>query len=87
MRRSATSSRACVTTAAAAGKVELLTGIEGASSPPVRTDRADRRDGLMHIDGRDQQVHIAGPQRWVGLGVIADNLINVSLAIGKQSAK
>ena len=27
------------------------------------------------------------PQRWVGLGVIADNLINVGLAIGKQSAK
>jgi len=26
-------------------------------------------------------------QRWVGLGVIADNLINVGLAIGKQSAK
>jgi len=26
-------------------------------------------------------------QRWVGLGVIADNVINVGLAIGKQSAK
>ena len=26
-------------------------------------------------------------QRWVGLGVIADNLINVGLAISKQSAK
>ena len=25
-------------------------------------------------------------QRWVGRGVIADNLINVGLAIGKQSA-
>ena len=28
-----------------------------------------------------------GMQRWVGLGVIADNLINIGLAIGKQSAK
>jgi hypothetical protein len=28
-----------------------------------------------------------GMQRWVGRGVIADNLINVGLAIGKQSAK
>jgi hypothetical protein len=26
-------------------------------------------------------------QRWVGLGVIADSLINVGLTIGKQSAK
>jgi hypothetical protein len=26
-------------------------------------------------------------QRWVGRGVIADNLINVGVAIGKQSAK
>ena len=36
-RGSGTSSRACATTAAAAtGRVELLTGIEGASSRPVR---------------------------------------------------
>ena len=28
-----------------------------------------------------------GCRRWVGLGVIADNLINVGLAISKQSAK
>ena len=29
----------------------------------------------------------AGMQRWVGLGVIADNLVNISSAMAKQSAE
>jgi hypothetical protein len=30
---------------------------------------------------------VRGMLRWVGRGVIPDNLINVGLAVGKQSAK
>ena len=53
------------------------TGCEG------RISVSKRRHGLnrCHYRGDD------GMQRWVGLGVISDNLINVGLAIGKQSAK
>jgi IS5 family transposase len=53
------------------------TGCEG------RINVSKRRHGLnrCRYPGDD------GMQRWVGLGVIADNVINVGLAIGKQSAK
>ena len=53
------------------------TGCEG------RISVSKRRHGLNRCRYRGDD----GMQRWVGLGVIADNLINVGLAIGKQSAK
>jgi IS5 family transposase len=48
-----------------------------------RISVSKRRHGLNRCRYRGDD----GMQRWVGLGVIADNLINVGLAIGKQSAK
>jgi len=53
------------------------TGCEG------RISVSKRRHGLNRSRYRGDD----GMQRWVGLGVIADNVINVGLAIGKQSAK
>ena len=53
------------------------TGCEG------RISVSKRRHGLNRCRYRGDD----GMQRWVGLGVIADNLINVGLAIAKQSAK
>ena len=53
------------------------TGCEG------RISVSKRRHGLNRCRYRGDD----GMQRWVGLGVIADNVINVGLAIGKQSAK
>jgi len=53
------------------------TGCEG------RISVSKRRHGLNRCRYRGED----GMQRWVGLGVIADNVINVGLAIGKQSAK
>jgi IS5 family transposase len=53
------------------------TGCEG------RISVSKRRHGLNRCRYRGDD----GMQRWVGLGVIADNLINVGLAIGKQSTK
>jgi transposase, IS5 family len=53
------------------------TGCEG------RISVSKRRHGLNRCRYRGDD----GMQRWVGLGVIADNLINVGLAISKQSAK
>jgi IS5 family transposase len=53
------------------------TGCEG------RISVSKRRHGLTRCRYRGDD----GMQRWVGLGVIADNLINVGLAIGKQAAK
>jgi IS5 family transposase len=53
------------------------TGCEG------RISVSKRRHGLNRCRYRGDD----GMQRWVGLGVIADNVINVGLTIGKQSAK
>ena len=53
------------------------TGCEG------RISVSKRRHGLNRCRYRGED----GMQRWVGLGVIADNVINIGLAIGKQSAK
>lgn len=53
------------------------TGCEG------RVSVSKRSHGLNRCRYRGDD----GMQRWVGLGVIADNLVNVGLAIGKQSAK
>jgi IS5 family transposase len=53
------------------------TGCEG------RISVSKRRHGLNRCRYRGDD----GMQRWVGLGVIADNLINVGLAIGKQSTR
>jgi IS5 family transposase len=50
------------------------TGCEG------RISVSKRRHGLNRCRYRGDD----GMQRWVGLGVIADNLINVGLAIGKH---
>jgi IS5 family transposase len=41
-----------------------------------------RRGGLNRCRYKGE----AGMQRWVGLGVIADNLINIGRALEKQSA-
>ncbi len=53
------------------------TGCEG------RISVSKRRHGLNRCRYRGDD----GMHRWVGLGVIADNVINVGLAIAKQSAK
>jgi len=52
------------------------TGCEG------RISVLKRRNGLDRCRYKGE----AGMQRWVGLGVIADNLLNISLALQKQSA-
>jgi len=48
-----------------------------------RISVSKRRHGLNRCRYRGDD----GMQRWVGLGVIADNLINIGRAIGTQSAK
>ena len=53
------------------------TGSEG------RISVVKRRHGLK----RSLYKGDAGMQRWVGLGVIADNLVNISSAMAKQSAE
>jgi IS5 family transposase len=58
-------------------RLRWRTGCEGRSSV------SKRRHGLNRCRYRGDD----GMQRWVGLGVIADNLINIGLAISKQSAK
>jgi hypothetical protein len=58
--RSAPSSTGCATTAAAGWQAELLTGIEGVSSRPVRQDRADRR--LRRVPGRKAGRHQVIPR-------------------------
>ena len=52
------------------------TGCEG------RISVAKRRHGLR----RCRYKGYVGMHRWVGLGVIADNLVNIGLAIEKQTA-
>jgi len=52
------------------------TGCEG------RISVAKRRNGLNRCRYKGD----AGMKRWVGLGVIADNLINIGLALDKQTA-
>ena len=52
------------------------TGCEG------RISVAKRRNGLNRCLYKGD----AGMKRWVGLGVIADNLINIGLALDKQTA-
>ena len=42
--------------------------------------RAMQRHGLNRSRYRGE----AGMNRWVGLGVIADNLVNISLAMARQ---
>src|ERR1700730_17333598 len=53
------------------------TGCEG------RISVVKRRHGL----GRSRYKGDAGIKRWVGLGVIADNLVNISRAMAKQSGR
>ena len=53
------------------------TGSEG------RISVVKRRHGLRRSLYKGE----AGMQRWVGLGVIADNLVNISCAMTKQSAE
>jgi hypothetical protein len=48
-----------------------------------RISVSKRRHGLNRCRYRGDD----GMQRWGGLGVISDNLINIGLAISKQSAK
>jgi transposase, IS5 family len=55
----------------------LRTGCEG------RISVAKRRHGLNRRRYRGD----SGMKRWVGLGVIADNLINIGRAIAKQTAQ
>ena len=52
------------------------TGCEG------RISVAKRRHGLNRCRYKGE----AGMQRWVGLGVIADNLVNIGRAMQKQAA-
>ena len=52
------------------------TGCEG------RISVAKRRHGLR----RCRYKGLVGMNRWVGLGVIADNIVNIGRAIGKQPA-
>jgi hypothetical protein len=51
-------------------------------SGPGRISVAKRRHGLR----RCRYKGYVGMHRWVGLGVIADNLVNIGLAIEKQTA-
>ena len=53
------------------------TGSEG------RISVVKRRHGL----GRSRYKGDAGMQRWVGLGVIADNLVNISRVMAKQLSR
>jgi IS5 family transposase len=74
--------RVCVPTKSAERKREqkkrwLRTGCEG------RISVAKRRQGLNRCRYRGDR----GMKRWVGLGVIADNLINIGRAIAKQTAQ
>jgi hypothetical protein len=43
--------------------------------------RAPARERPPKIKGRGR------PKRWVGLGVIADNLVNISRAMANQSGR
>ncbi len=52
------------------------TGCEG------RISVAKRRHGLNRCRYKGE----AGMKRWVGFGVIADNLLNIGRAMGKQAA-
>jgi GSCFA family len=48
-----------------------------------------RLRGLLRLDGCDQQVGVIRPpimQRWVGLGIIADNLTTIGRALAKPRA-
>jgi hypothetical protein len=59
---------------------------------PQRPAMADRVRGTLQLQQAPRRSSSIAAievvmQRWVGLGVIADNLINVDLAISKQSAK
>ena len=48
-----------------------------------RISVAKRRHGLNRCRYKGEN----GMKRWVGLGVISDNLINIGRAIAKQTAK
>jgi IS5 family transposase len=47
--------------------------------------RSRARNGNK-ADGRCRYKGEAGMKRWVGLGVVADNLLNIGRALEKQSA-
>jgi len=56
------------------------TGCEG------RISVVKRRHGLTHSRSRSRYRGDAGMRRWVGLGVIAGNLLNIARATGKSAA-
>jgi transposase, IS5 family len=57
------------------------TASDGAPGAKAASAAASAASAVAAIEVNDQM------QRWVGLGVIADNLINLCLAIAKQLAK
>ena len=65
----------------------------GSALVPQRPEVADRmRQGRISVGKRRHGLNRchyrgdAGMKRWVGLGVIADNIINIGRAIEKQAA-
>ena len=61
------------------------------SSSPFRCKKS-RCEGRISVGKRRHGLNRcrykgdAGMKRWVGLGVIADNIINIGRAMGKQAA-